>query len=170
MTPENEIEVHRREVIRRIRAAVEAGASDLISILARCEGADPILVKELYDSEFSTGALTTQSTFYSKIDPADPRISLRLPAPDPATCQWWFTSNAIESLSEAVEARAMFFVVGPEQKVEGPVERAAVTPEIKDAAMVAALEHQDLWPAGDRPRGTDRPQIGLEIDPSPSAK
>jgi hypothetical protein len=50
VTPENEIENHRQEVIRRIRAAVEAGASDFTSILARCEGADPILVKELYDT------------------------------------------------------------------------------------------------------------------------
>lgn len=100
---------YRLEVIRRIQAAVGAGASDLISVLARCEGADPVFVRELYEKEFPTRALTTTSTFHIRIDPADPRISLRLPAPDPATCQWWFTSNAIQSISELVEARASLF-------------------------------------------------------------
>ena len=60
------------------------------------------------------------------------------------------------SASTAVEV-----VVLPEQILERRVERAAMAAEIKDAAMVAALEHQDLRPAGDRPRRADRHQIGL---------
>ena len=33
--------------------------------------------------------------------------------------------------------------------------------EIKHAAVVAAFEYQDLWPAGDRARRADRHKIGL---------
>jgi dGTPase len=109
VTASDDQDSYRLEVVRRIRAAVGTGASDLISVLARCEGADPVFVRELYEKEFPTRPLTAMSTSHIRIDPADPRISLRLPAPDPATCQWWFTSNAIGSISELVEARSSLF-------------------------------------------------------------
>lgn len=109
MTPTEENETFRREVIRRIRAAVGSGAVDFTSVLRGCEGADPVLVKELYDIEFPDRPLTTQSTTDVRLDPADPRLSLRLPAPDPAKSQWWFTSTAIGYLSDLVQARATLF-------------------------------------------------------------
>ena len=52
-------------------------------------------------------------------------------------------------------------VVAAEQILERRIERAAMAAEIKHAAVIAALEHQNLRPAGDRARGADRHQIGL---------
>jgi hypothetical protein len=52
-------------------------------------------------------------------------------------------------------------VVAAEQKLERRIERATVAAEIKDAAVIAAGEHQNLGAAGDRARGADRHQIGL---------
>ncbi len=52
-------------------------------------------------------------------------------------------------------------VVAADQKLERRVQRAAMAAEIKHAAVIAAGEDQDLGPAGDRARGTDRHQIGL---------
>src|SRR5215831_4404836 len=52
-------------------------------------------------------------------------------------------------------------VVAAKQILERRIERAAMAAEIKDPAMVAALENQNFRPAGDRPRGADRHQIGF---------
>ena len=49
-----------------------------------------------------------------------------------------------------VSSTALEIVVAAEQILERRVERAAMAAEIEDAAVVAAVEHQDLRPAGDR--------------------
>lgn len=97
---------YRQEVELRVRAAVRSGAADFPSILRRCEGADPILVQELYEKQFQAGLIAGVAPHHVRLDPADPRLSLQLPAPDPAKSQWWFTSRATQSLSDRVEVIA----------------------------------------------------------------
>ena len=109
MTVTDNIESYRHEVARRIHAALKSGASDLTSILRQCDGADPVLVQEICQQESPAGLPAGAATSHIRLDPADPRLSLCLPAPDPATSQWWFTSSATESLSELVEARVSLF-------------------------------------------------------------
>src|SRR5215470_4010124 len=52
-------------------------------------------------------------------------------------------------------------VVATEQILKWRIERAAMTAEIKDSAMIAALKDQDLRSAGDGSRCADRHQIGF---------
>ena len=58
-------------------------------------------------------------------------------------------------------AHALDVVVGAHQIVERRVDRAALAAEIEDAAVIAAVEHQDLLLPVMRDRGGDRHQIRL---------
>ena len=64
MTPED---LHRTEVIRRVRNAIARDAKDLHSILAYCEGADPVLVAECIASTgFAETPISDSPTTYTR--------------------------------------------------------------------------------------------------------
>ncbi len=58
-------------------------------------------------------------------------------------------------------AGALDVVVGGQQIIERRVDRAALAAEIEDAAVVAAVEDENLLAPGNRDGGADRHQIGL---------
>ncbi len=76
------------------------GESDFLAILSECAGADPHLVRALYDDELSGLPPGTPRDLRTADGGAN--SSWRFPAPDPARAQWWFTAHTIERVVELV--------------------------------------------------------------------
>ncbi|MFY9854524.1 MAG: HD domain-containing protein [Terracidiphilus sp.] len=83
-------QVHRAAVVRAIEAARAHGKSGFHQILQSVEGADPGLVAEcLGDAKGTSSALPLLTAVASQ------ELLIRLPAPDPARSQWWFTGETV---------------------------------------------------------------------------
>src|SRR5271165_859544 len=91
MTPED---IHRTEVARCVRRALDLGATDFQEILICCEGADPALVEACMTGLSPTGTTSPASpATYSR------ELFVKLPAPDQFLSQWWFTGESIDFLA-----------------------------------------------------------------------
>ncbi len=114
----DEQEHHRREVRAAIERALATGLSSYDEVLRHLGGAEPRLVKEVFD-EVQSGPkdLGPASGHGLKADPLNARrlsarLPLRLPAPNPMMSQWWFTLETVASLSDRVWALAEAGVAG----------------------------------------------------------
>lgn len=102
------------EHVRRIQASVNtalaSGARDLNEVCAYCLGADPRLVERVLRSmSIDLDAIAARSRIVDQRAGIARRwagdFQARLPAPDPARSQWWFTLDTIEMLSHEVLER-----------------------------------------------------------------
>lgn len=102
---ESEI-IHRREVSQAIERAFAQGLQTYDEILATLGGADPSLVRNLYD-ELKARQKPSATSLNLKANALEARrltasLPLSLPAPNPMISQWWFTLNTVVQLSERV--------------------------------------------------------------------
>jgi len=88
----------KEDVARAVRAALAHGAADFHDVLLNCEGADPRLVTEVYDTLRGDEPPTRTATARRETS----ELGALFPAADPVACQWWFTLDTIESLATRV--------------------------------------------------------------------
>ena len=94
-------QTHRASVIRAIKAARAQGKTDFLQILQNAEGADPGLVSECLDEATNVGPAPPSIAVV-----ASQELLIRLPSPDPARSQWWFTGETVLQVAERATAAA----------------------------------------------------------------
>ena len=103
--------LHRDEVLRAIQRAMSRGITNYDDILSALGGADPTLVRDLFDQiELMQKGPATANPMITGLKEAKPsharrlsaNLPLSLPAPNPIVSQWWFTLDTVSSLAERV--------------------------------------------------------------------
>lgn len=92
---------HRAAVVRAIEAARAQGKTGFLEILQSVEGADPALVAECLGEVKDLGPI---AAFRGAVSSQD--LLIRLPAPDPARSQWWFTGETVLDVAKRATAAA----------------------------------------------------------------
>lgn len=118
-----EEEIHRNEIRSSVERAIASGHSSYIDVLCFIGGAEPQLVKDVYNevtTEYTAGAgnnHSEQEILSSRARRLSAGLPLDFPAPNPMASQWWFNLETVVSLSERVwnlaERRPAAFIGAP---------------------------------------------------------
>ena len=91
----------RAAVVRAIEAARAQGKTEFHQILQSVDGADPALVVEcLREAKDATPDASLMAAVASQ------ELLIRLPAPDPARSQWWFTGETVLDVAKSTATAA----------------------------------------------------------------
>lgn len=99
-------ETYLNEVRHRIKRAVRDGNATFLDILARLDGADPRLVRQIVDEEEIRARPDEFPSLSEGLSSTRSRLLQSMPVPDPALGQWWYTPETQERLvRRAIELR-----------------------------------------------------------------